>query len=405
MENIEKETKPIMVSWPKPCPATQEQLYELNKNAEICSCTFPINAHYSPFVVEKEENLSEKDEELMKKLKILTGNNNNKTQNDYIKSLFLLIKKHYEKKFEALEKLNEEECNDKALKQDWTKFLKTLITTVFSSTRLSTYIKTSYFIDGRIGIGKDGVQIYRAYQENTHDIVAVKIFSESKDAELEYNNALLLKNSKHVLLPIDRIDIDHPGIKGVSNGLVLPLLICTISDFLLRHNYEEESIGLISFKAGSLPPSLTCKIIEALYNVALEASKNGLCVCDLKLQNCGIDRDGYIKVFDFGGLVKIGEDPFEYTRAYSLGTHADKANGLIDLTCLAVCACLCADNNFILDYKTPKTLPDLKNYLKLKISIKETHIGWSLAHIFLKNQKIMDCKEELECTINKLLQS
>lgn len=413
----------------KPCSLTSTEVWTFFEGIECKLCKWNLEDHCkeNTAVTINYMNIETKDP-LFDKFYNQVGDDLRYNEK-HVKSILQAMKDYYNDKYKMLE----EDLKKEALsKSKWKNIIFDIETNFFSKTRLLTYKKKKLFIDDIITQGHNGIKIYRAYDAETKRIVALKLFPHEKTATDEFNNSKHFKECNSFLSPLKIESIMHSTFVGVNyNVIVMPILASTVEDFLKPKKLQKYN--------GCLPDVMTLDIVEAMINVCLKAHENSYVYGDMKLQNVGFDFDGTIKIFDVGGVVKIGEEIGEHTEAYFLDYLQEypdcKANIQLDINCISRSATICADLDNIMMRYSRKSLNNLcekmigmrnkdksdeidfklgskesinsQNNKDTKIMNKEndkiSHVGWDIGkYLTSHNPSLKSCLELIASLRNSL---
>lgn len=145
-----------------------------------------------------------------------------------------------------------------------------------------------YEIQERIGVG-GMAYVYRALDRNTQKLVAVKILRE----ELAHDDEFVQRFEREALAASK---MSHPNVVNLLDvGMeedMRYIVIEYVSGRSLKEIIRESGGGLRNEMAGQI----TIRILSALQH----AHQNGIIHRDIKPQNILLDKEGVIKVLDFG---------------------------------------------------------------------------------------------------------
>ena len=145
-----------------------------------------------------------------------------------------------------------------------------------------------YQINGFIGEGGMS-RVWRALDQNTGKYVAIKVLREEYSEDESF---------------IRRFDREAQAASRMSHPNIVNLLDVSVEDdgtrYLVMEYVQGKTLKRFIQESGALRPEIASQIIIRVLAALQHAHQNGVVHRDIKPQNILIDKEGTVKVADFG---------------------------------------------------------------------------------------------------------
>ncbi len=152
---------------------------------------------------------------------------------------------------------------------------------------LGTKLADRYLIEEMVGVG-GMCNVYRAFDEETSHVVAIKMLRDEYAASEEY-----LRRFRNESKAIHALS--HPNIVKIYDVVLQaanPYLVMEYVDGITLKTYIE--------RKKTVPPKAAANIAGLVLTALRHAHENGIVHRDVKPQNIMVTTDGHVKVMDFG---------------------------------------------------------------------------------------------------------